>query len=468
MNLQKVLKAVAVTLVMFASLFFTTNIIAQPLDGWQRPGICNTGPTDESKLVVINGLYKAQIDGEVIENIHVKGEIQIHANNVTIRNFIADGEKEQWRAINIIGGATGLVLEDGIIRNFKAEAIGYPENFTARRLEIYDSEGDGLKAGNNSTIESCYIHHIGNKVGAHADGVQVTGGNNIKFIGNYISALGDGSGDPAVPPYQYHDAIIIQCDQATVDNVMIENNWLNNGGNIIAGGPKALGLPTNIVIKNNHIGGNFEYNHIQAGEQFSNQINNVLDTKGTNTIPVCGVEMDILVTGVAVTPTSETIKVGDKITLLETVSPVNATDKTVVWSSSNESIATVTPNGLVTAIGNGVVEIKVTTNNGGHFAISTITVESTLSILDVDLKSFSVYPNPLKGGYISIKTINFEVGNANISVVDVSGREVIQMQTSINNKNDILMINVSHLKKGIYFVQVTSQSISDRVKFILE
>lgn len=451
-----------------AILVFTTNIIAQPLDGWQRPGTCNTGPTDESKLVVINGLYKAQTDGEVIENIHVKGEIQIHANNVTIRNFIADGENTQWRAINIIGGATGLVLEDGIIRSFKAEAIGYPENFTARRLEIYDSEGDGLKAGSNSTIESCFIHHIGNKDGAHADGIQVTGGDNIKFIGNYISALGDGSGGPAVPPYQYHDAIIIQCDQATVDNVLIENNWLNNGGNIIAGGPKTLGLPTNVVIKNNHIGGNFEYNHIQSGDQFSNQIDNLLDPKGTNTIPDCEVVASVALTGVAVSPTSKTIKIGDEISLSETVSPEGATDKTVTWSSSDETIATVNTSGLVTAIGNGIVEIKVTTNSGGHFAVSTITVESTLSNVNINLQSFSIFPNPLKGDYLSIQTRNIEVGNANISVVDISGREVLQMQTSINNKNDILIINVSHLKKGIYFVQITSQSISDRIKFILE
>ena len=285
MKQQQLLNSFIFTLVI---LVFTTNIIAQPLDGWQRPGICNTGPTDESKLVVINGLYKAQTDGEVIENIHVKGEIQIHANNVTIRNFIADGNGSIYRAINIIGGATGLVLEDGIIRNFKAEAIGYPENFTARRLEIYESEQDGLKAGSNVTIESCYIHHIGNSVGAHADGIQVMGGNNIKFIGNYISALGDGTGTPAIAPYTFHTAIIVQSDVAPVDNVLIQNNWLDNGSYIINGAVKNHGANTNVVIHNNHFGGNGQYGAISGQDHFSDQVDNLFDADGTSTMPDCG------------------------------------------------------------------------------------------------------------------------------------------------------------------------------------
>ena len=288
MNLQKVLKVATITFVMFASLVFTTSTVAQPLDGWQRPGKCNTGPTDESILVVTTGTYKAQTDGEVIENIHVKGEIQIHANNVTIRNFIADGNGSMYRAINIIGGATGLVLEDGIIRNFKAEAIGYPENFTARRLEIYESEQDGLKVGSNSVIESCYIHHIGNSVGAHADGIQVMGGSNIKFIGNYISALGDGTGNPAELPYTFHTAIIVQSDVAPVDNILIQNNWLDNGSYIINGAVKNFGANTNVVIHNNHFGGNGEYGAISGQDHFSDQIDNIFDADGTSSIPDCG------------------------------------------------------------------------------------------------------------------------------------------------------------------------------------
>ena len=287
MKLQKVLKLSTFIFVILAILVFSTNITAQPLDGWQRPGTCNTGPIDESALTIFTGTYKAQTDGEVIENIHVKGEIQIHANNVTIRNFIADGNGSMYRAINIIGGATGLVLEDGIIRNFKAEAIGYPESFTARRLEIYESEQDGLKAGSNTTIESCYIHHIGNSVGAHADGIQVMGGSNIKFIGNYISALGDGTGTPAVAPYTFHTAIIVQSDVAPVDNVLIQNNWLDNGSYIINGAVKNFGANTNVVIHNNHFGGNGQYGAISGQSHFSDQVDNLFDTNGISTMPDC-------------------------------------------------------------------------------------------------------------------------------------------------------------------------------------
>ncbi|WP_422393585.1 Ig-like domain-containing protein [Lactococcus garvieae] len=59
------------------------------------------------------------------------------------------------------------------------------------------------------------------------------------------------------------------------------------------------------------------------------------------------------------------LKVGDTETLIATVMPEDAEDKTVTFTSSDESIAKVTPvQGKVTAMAEGATTLTVTTSNG--------------------------------------------------------------------------------------------------------
>jgi len=66
--------------------------------------------------------------------------------------------------------------------------------------------------------------------------------------------------------------------------------------------------------------------------------------------------------------------VGDRYDLVETVMPENATNKLVVWSSSNTSVATVDRDGRVTAVRPGTATIRATTRDGGFIATSEVTV----------------------------------------------------------------------------------------------
>lgn len=81
------------------------------------------------------------------------------------------------------------------------------------------------------------------------------------------------------------------------------------------------------------------------------------------------------VTGVTLSESSKTIKVGSSATLSATVTPSNAANKDVSWSSSNTAIATVDSNGKVTAITNGYATITVYAS--GYSASCSITVNST-------------------------------------------------------------------------------------------
>ncbi|MDY0236307.1 MAG: Ig-like domain-containing protein [Gudongella sp.] len=95
------------------------------------------------------------------------------------------------------------------------------------------------------------------------------------------------------------------------------------------------------------------------------------------TIPVTGVTLD--------QATLNLTAGGATGTLLETVNPANATNKTVTWSSSNEAVATVV-NGVVTPLAAGTATITVTTVDGGFTATSAVTVQAaTIPVTGVTL-----------------------------------------------------------------------------------
>lgn len=80
---------------------------------------------------------------------------------------------------------------------------------------------------------------------------------------------------------------------------------------------------------------------------------------------------DVAVTGITVLPGSAQLAVGATVTLTATVTPDNATDKTVTWSSSDNGVATVA-GGLVTGVAAG--SATITAKAGDKTATCAITV----------------------------------------------------------------------------------------------
>ena len=88
---------------------------------------------------------------------------------------------------------------------------------------------------------------------------------------------------------------------------------------------------------------------------------------GTYVIPVTGVSLD---------ESSITLDVGGNQTLTATVTPEDATNKKVCWSSDNEAVATVSEDGVVTAVAGGTAVITATTHDGLFTASCTVTVNA--------------------------------------------------------------------------------------------
>ena len=81
----------------------------------------------------------------------------------------------------------------------------------------------------------------------------------------------------------------------------------------------------------------------------------------------------VAVTGVTLNKTATTLLVGWTEALTATVAPEDATNKDVVWTSSDESVATV-ENGVVTAVAKGTADITVTSADGNHQATCKVKV----------------------------------------------------------------------------------------------
>lgn len=126
----------------------------------------------------------------------------------------------------------------------------------------------------------------------------------------------------------------------------------------------------------------------------------------------CKKEKDksVSVTEVGLNKTSTTLIEGETETLVATVMPENATDKSVVWESGNESAAAVSQEGLVTAVGEGKATITVKTNDGGFSASCEVTVnKKVIAVTGVKLSAASM---TLREGEKGTLTATVEPANA--------------------------------------------------------
>lgn len=198
-------------------------------------------------------------------------------------------------------------------------------------------------------------------------------------------------------------------------------------------------------------------------------------TPDSDTINGYNSATSVAVTGVSLNDNAETITAGSTYQLSATIAPNNASNQGVTWSSNKTNVATVSSDGLVTAVGTGNATITVTTKDGGFTATCAITVtSSTISATGVSLSpstlSLTVGESSALTATVSPnnatdKSISWSSDNTNVATVTngevnavAAGTATITVTTTDGSFTDTCTVSVSG---GTGLLTVASTTIAD-------
>lgn len=157
----------------------------------------------------------------------------------------------------------------------------------------------------------------------------------------------------------------------------------------------------------------------------------VIDSKGneSSSTRVLFYDNRVPVTGITLTPTTATVKVGRTSSLTATVLPAEATNKNVTWTSSDATIASVA-DGVVTAVAAGTATITVTTEDGDFSATCDVTVENiavtgiTLVDATISIGAKKTLTATIAPADATIKTVTWSSNNTDVATINATTGEV--------------------------------------------
>ena len=138
------------------------------------------------------------------------------------------------------------------------------------------------------------------------------------------------------------------------------------------------------------------------------------------------------VSGITLNKTALNLTIGASESLVATISPSNATNKDVEWTSSNTNVATVDTTGKVTGVSAGSATITVKTKDGSKVATCNVTVKNpVISVTGVTLNKTAL--NLVTGASESLvatispsnatnKNVEWTSSNTNVATVDTTGK----------------------------------------------
>ncbi|MCR5603916.1 MAG: Ig-like domain-containing protein, partial [Lachnospiraceae bacterium] len=196
---------------------------------------------------------------------------------------------------------------------------------------------------------------------------------------------------------------------------------------------------------------------------------------------------DVHVTGITLEPAEKSIEAGEGFTIIPTVEPADASNKTVIWTSSDEAVATVDDNGKVTGISEGDATITATTVDGGYTAECVVTVTGS----KIDVTGITVDPTARtieeNEEFVVVATIipdnatdkgvTFTSSDPLVAAVDEDGKvtgisegeATITATTNDGNKKARCKVTVLKRKKDVTGITVepASKTINTGEEFII-
>ena len=159
----------------------------------------------------------------------------------------------------------------------------------------------------------------------------------------------------------------------------------------------------------------------------------------------------INVTGVSLNSSSGSIslnKSNKSVTLIATVYPSNATNKSVVWSSSNTNVATVSSNGVVTAKSVGSVTITARTVDGAYVATYSLSVTKRVAVI-IGASQVTRMKNWVTS--YSSSNYNYRTSDGSLVIINKSGSGIPYQYDEGFNTAKQTINSYSNLKNNVSF-----------------
>ncbi len=444
-------------------------------------------------------------DGTYTENITVDKSLVIESENgaaqtiVQAANTNADVFKVTAANVTIEGftasGATGTD-KSGIKLTYIS---GQPSGSCTITNNVFSNNNRGITVNsNNNTVSNNTCNVCG------SDGIYLSyaAGNTISDNTCANNQSGKGLNLFDSTDSNIFSSNTLDSNQMGIRIKAADTNTFNN--NIISNNTTGLELATkpvgNIFYQNNFrdnttqlsegFNGNTEnswnssteISYTYKGTQYSSQLGNywsdytgadndgngIADTPYTtiasysDNYPLIGAWQDgvitpppVAVSGVSISEGNQELEIGQTFQLTAVVEPEDATNKNATWSSSDETVATVSETGLVTAVGEGTASITVTTEDGNF--TDSITVNSIPAGPQIQLQCNSGIP----GATTFISISGFNAGAAGVIWFDINDNEVFddeEPSVAVNTDEDgaiplLTSLTVPSVSTGDYTVR---------------
>ncbi len=271
----------------------------------------------------------------------------------------------------LAGVVINLTLgEHGILKQAQQAGEQYKISEILEKLELEKVELFARKNGQTPTVQE-YVNHLINKGVITASDIQdIDVDNKNIIVEGYVFTVGkEANGNIKVTyqgkPDSTPKIASLQVTGTTINSISVKIIASNGDGasykysikNVTAGETTFTEIATLNTNEYTFTGLPTNNNYIIQVELITSEGGDIKETQSIKTEPP-------KVTSITLDKTNiELVKDGTE-TIIASVLPTDAVDKTIIWTSSNEYVATVDDTGLVTAVGEGLAIITATANDG--------------------------------------------------------------------------------------------------------
>lgn len=171
------------------------------------------------------------------------------------------------------------------------------------------------------------------------------------------------------------------------------------------------------------------------------------------------VPTNIHVTGMMLNYHTYSLNLSQSFQLTALISPLNASNQNVQWTTSNSSVLSVDQSGNVTGLATGTATVFAMTYDGFYEDSCLVTVTTSAGLSDSDASTIRVFPNPVVSEKLFVQTSSSLVGYAIFNVLG-------ELQMSGTLSSELNYIDVGQLKSGTYILLVYTNGSTESFKLV--